>query len=145
MHDVEKPQYKVTSIGKGSGDGSSKSAFMAAMLVLLTDWSETERRQGRRGEYATTGAQSFRLREIPGDVVQAIQASLEALGHEVSEEEIAQCFDNEFDYQVSYSINRFPLAKTSGLTSADVKAIDRVKTLISGAGTGRIVKQRLAG
>lgn len=134
--------YKVVAIGKGVEN--QQEVFLAAMMVLLTDWENTERRQGRRGEYATTGAQSFRLREIPRDMAAAIAQSLSTLGFELSEDDIAQCFANEFDYQVSFSINRFPLKQTAGLTATDMRAIERVRAIMS-SGKRREVTERLAG
>lgn len=136
-----KGPYVVTSIGRGVEN--SEQAFMAALLVLMTDWDGVEQREGRRGTYATTGANSFRLREIPEQTTRALVETLHALGHEISPDDVQACFQDEYDYQVSYSINRFPLKKQAGLSTADVRAIDRVRELMASGSRG--VKERLAG
>lgn len=112
---------------------SNTQLVLAALFALATNWDSTESRTGRRGEYQTTGASMFRIRELGEDERAVIEATCASLGIEVSPDELDDVFKGDYEYQVSFACNRFP-SKGSNvggirLTSNEMRTIERLRII----------------
>lgn len=117
--------------------GVTKQVILAALVVLLADWDNAQKRTGRRGEYLTTGALSTRFRELPEEVQRGCMEAVGSLGLDVNDGELDAFFNAGHEYQVSYSINRFGASGSSTgktLTSNELRSVERVRTLIEKKG-----------
>lgn len=112
---------------------SNKQLLVAALFSILTNWDETEARTGRRGEYRTTGASMFRVRELQDEDKAILAASCAALGVDVESEEIDEIFGGDYEYQVSFACNRFPSKSVSvagiRLTGNEMRTVERLKQI----------------
>lgn len=114
--------------------GSNQGLIVAALFALVTDWDEQETRQGRRGEYRTTGASMFRIRTLQEDEADSIKAIAGTFGLDLDDDELQEIFSGDYEYQISYACNRFE-SKTGGiaggrLTQNEMRTLERAKTIL---------------
>lgn len=114
-------------------ENSNNQAVLAALFAIMTNWDEAEVRAGRRGEYRTTGANMFRLRELAGEERGRVEAACAAVGIGIESEEIDEMFNGDYEYQISFACNRFVSkgATVSGirLTGNEMKAVERLRVI----------------
>src|SRR6266702_5265698 len=112
---------------------SNTQLILGALFALAVDWESAETRTGRRGQYQTTGASMFRIRELSEDERAILEATCAALGMELAPEDLDEIFQGEFEYQVSFACNRFSSkgSVVSGvrLTSNEMRTIERLKAI----------------
>lgn len=111
------------------GEKTRNEVLIGALAILLTDWSQTENRIGRRRQFHTTGATQVRLRTLDERTREDLYQVAMVLGIPVGQEDIEMIFSGNEDYQMSFSINRFEMVG-GGLSSTDKRAIERVKGLL---------------
>lgn len=113
--------------------GTPQGLVLAALLAVITNWNETEARQGRRGEYHTTGANMVRVSELTDDEKELVIAAANAIGVDCTDEDIAEVFDGEYEYQASLSCNRFGRkgSNVAGvrLTQNDMRTVERFRRI----------------
>lgn len=126
-----------------TGDRPSKDLIIGAMIVMLTNWDSSEVRTGRRGDYLTTGAMQIRFRTVPKETQMSVLMALRALGEDIDEEELAEVFNGNDEFQMSFAINKFQ-SKSRGLSTADQRAIERVKALLEDSQKQGTVRDKLA-
>lgn len=108
--------------------------LIAALLVMFTNWDNTETREGRRGKYHTTGASQLpRMKTIPKDIKSNLISIANSIGMDIEEEEIDELFSGLHEYQLSFAINRFESRTGDGisLTSREQKAVQTVVELLA--------------
>lgn len=113
-------------------DVRENGVLVAALLAVLTDWDKAEVRAGRRGEYRTTGASMYRIRELNEQEKQQVMLACGTLGIDVDEDDLSEIFTGGFEYQASYSCNRFVTGTGSGitLTSNERRILDRAASIL---------------
>lgn len=113
--------------------------ILAALLAVLTNWERAEVRQGRRGEYRTTGASLVRIRALDDEKeIEAIRMVTGLLGMDIDDDDLEEIFSGDFEYQVSYACNRFPTAGSAArvprLTQNETRTLQRASTIIASKG-----------
>lgn len=119
--------------------------LVGTLLVLLANWPDAEARTGRRGTYLTTGAQSFRARTLPPELIDTIHRLCETFGVTKTEKEIKHIFSGIYEYQVSFSVNKFQIRKQPSLTQLEQRAIEKIRQILEEDGKDTSVLEQLAG
>lgn len=107
--------------------------IVAALLAAVTNWDETETRIGRRGQYHTTGASMYRIRQLTPEEADSVKVIVGTLGVDLDDEDITEIFDGEHEFQVSYACNRFEVRGGVGsqrLTQNEMRTLERAKLIL---------------
>lgn len=117
-------------------ESANHGLVVAALFALLTDWDKAETRQGRRGEFRTTGANMYRIRELQPEETEQIKMLAATFGIDTDEEDLQEMFSGEYEYQISYACNRFATksgkyAQGPRLTSQELRTLERAKQILA--------------
>ena len=127
---------------------SDKGLIVAALLAVVTDWERAEVRSGRRGEYRTTGASMYRLRELSAEDADVLKTLCGALGIDEDEKELLASFAGDYEFQVSYACNRFATKAGSigaqRLTNNELRTLERAKQIVAAKSSAASVVLRQA-
>lgn len=111
---------------------TKNGTLVAALVAAITNWDEAETRQGRRGDFKTTGANMIRLKELDSSEREQLSLVCGAMGCDLDDEELEELFAGSFEFQVSFSCNRFPVSSASGpaLTMAERRVLDKAAGIL---------------
>lgn len=112
-----------------------KGLLVAALFALVTNWEDAETRTGRRGDYRTTGASMYRLRNLDEEELDQVKLMCGVFGLDYDEDDLAVFFAGDYEYQVSYACNRFATKAgglaSSRLTSQERRTLDRAAEILA--------------